>query len=74
MKTLLPVATALALVGAVNPSSAIAQGAKPSRFASGAQNTQEVADQSGLRDILADLASGRSVSARVSLPLHDRVL
>ena len=34
MKTLLPVATALALVGAVNPSSAIAQGAKPSGFAS----------------------------------------
>jgi hypothetical protein len=29
MKTLLPVATALALVAAVNPSSAIARGSKP---------------------------------------------
>lgn len=70
MKTLLPVATALALVAAVNPSSAIAQGAKPSGFRSGTQNAQEVADQSRLRDILADLASGRSVSARVGLPLQ----
>ena len=69
MKTLLPVATALALVAAVNPSSAIAQRAKVSGFVSGTQNTQEVADQSGLRDILGDLASGRNVSARVSLPL-----
>ena len=64
MKTLLPVATALALVGAVNPSSAIAQGAKPSGFVSGTQNTQEVADQSGLRDILADLFRPQRVSAR----------
>src|ERR1700746_957881 len=70
MKTLLPVATALALVAAVNPSSAIAQRAKVSGFVSGTQNTQEVADQSGLRDILGDLASGRNVSARVSLPLQ----
>lgn len=69
MKTLLPVATALALV-AVNPSSAIAQGATPSSSGSGAQNTQKAADQSGLRDVLADLAAGRSVSARASLPLQ----
>jgi hypothetical protein len=56
MKTLFPVATALALVAAVNPSSAIAQRAKSSGFGSGTQNAQEVADQSGLRDVLADLA------------------
>jgi hypothetical protein len=70
MKTLLLVVTALALVAAVNPSSAIAQRAKVSGFGYGTQNAQEVADQSGLRDILADLASGRSLSARVSLPLQ----
>jgi hypothetical protein len=40
MKTLLPVATALALVAAVNPSSAIAQRARPSSFGSGTQNAQ----------------------------------
>jgi hypothetical protein len=65
MKTLLPVATALALVGAANPSSAIAQGAKPSGFASGTQNTQKVADQSGFRP--------QRVSAR-QLAVADRVL
>jgi hypothetical protein len=70
MKTLLPAAAALALVAAVNPLSATAQGAKVSGFGSGTQNARAVADQSGLRDILADLASGRGVSARVSLPLQ----
>ena len=30
---------------------------------------EEVSNQPGLRDILADLAAGRNVSARVSLPL-----
>ena len=70
MKTLLPVATALALVAAVNPSSAIARGSKPSGFASGTPKAQEISVQPGLRDILADLASGRSVSARVGLPLQ----
>ena len=69
MKTLLPVTTALALVAAVNLSPAMAQGSKPSGFASGTLKAQEGSDQSGLRDILADLASGRNVSARVSLPL-----
>jgi hypothetical protein len=70
MKTLLPVTTALALVAAVNLSPAMAQGSKPSGFASGTLKAQEGSGQSGLWDILADLASGRKVSARVSLPLQ----
>jgi hypothetical protein len=69
MKTLLPVTTALALVGAVNLSSAAAQPPNPSGSASGTLGAQEGSDQSGLREILAALAAGRNVSARVSLPL-----
>ena len=57
-------------MAAVNPSSAIARGSKPSGFASGTPKAQEISVQPGLRDILADLASGRSVSARVGLPLQ----
>ena len=38
-------------------------------FTAGTLKAREVSDQSGLRDILADLAAGRNVSARVSLPL-----
>src|SRR5260370_35256872 len=68
MKTLLPV-TAVALVGAVNFSPALAQGT-PSGFAPGTQKAQEVPDQSGLREILAALAAGRNVSARVGLPFQ----
>ena len=69
MKTLLPVATALALVAAVNPSSAIAQRARPSGFGSGTQDAQEVANQSRLRDILADLAT---TARRICGPLFSR--
>src|SRR5260370_3057466 len=68
MKTLLPV-TAVALVGAVNFSPALAQGT-PSGCAPGTQKAQEVPDQSGLREILAALAAGRNVSARGGLPLQ----
>ena len=68
MQTLLLATTALALVGAVNLSSAAAQPPNPSGSASGTLGAQEGSDQSGLRDILADLASGRNVSARVSCP------
>ena len=39
-------------------------------FTAGTLKASEVANQSGLRDILADLAAGRNVSARVSLPLQ----
>jgi hypothetical protein len=39
-------------------------------FVSGTLKAREVSDQAGLREILADLASGRNVSARVSLPLQ----
>jgi hypothetical protein len=70
MKTLLPVTTALALVAAANLSPAMAQAPKPSGFATGTLKAQERSDQSGLREILADLAAGRSVSARVGLPLQ----
>ena len=38
-------------------------------FASETLKGREVSDQSGLREILAALAAGRNVSARVSLPL-----
>ena len=38
-------------------------------LASGTLKAREVSDQPGLREILADLASGRNVSARVSPPL-----
>ena len=38
-------------------------------FSAGTLKAQEVSNQRGLRDILADLAAGRNVSARVSLPL-----
>ena len=38
-------------------------------FTSGTLKAREVSDQPGLREILADLAAGRNVSARVSLPL-----
>jgi hypothetical protein len=37
---------------------------------SGTLKARDISDQSGLREILADLASGRNVSARVSLPLQ----
>jgi hypothetical protein len=37
---------------------------------SGTLKARDVSDQSGLREIFADLASGRDVSARVSLPLQ----
>jgi hypothetical protein len=70
MKTLLSVTTALALVGAVSLQPAMAQASKPSGLASGTLKTQEGSDQSGLHEILADLAAGRSVSARVGLPLQ----
>jgi hypothetical protein len=36
----------------------------------GTLNAREVSKQPGLREILADLAAGRNVSARVSLPLQ----
>jgi hypothetical protein len=39
-------------------------------FMSGTLEARDVSDQSGLREVLADLASGRNVSARVSLPLQ----
>jgi hypothetical protein len=39
-------------------------------FASGTLEARDVSDQPGLRKTLADLASGRNVSARVSLPLQ----
>ena len=39
-------------------------------FTSGTLKAQEVSDQPVLRKVLADLASGRNVSARVSLPLQ----
>jgi hypothetical protein len=39
-------------------------------FTAGTLKAQEVSDQPGLRKVLADLASGRNVSARVSLPLQ----
>jgi hypothetical protein len=39
-------------------------------FLSGTLTAREVSDRAGLREILADLASGRNVSARVSLPLQ----
>ena len=39
-------------------------------FAAGTLNAREVSNQSGLREILADLAAGRNVSARVSLLLQ----
>jgi hypothetical protein len=38
-------------------------------FAAGTPNAREVSKQPGLREILAALAAGRNVSARVSLPL-----
>jgi hypothetical protein len=38
-------------------------------FTAGTLKAQEVSNQPGLRDVLADLAAGRNVSARVSLPL-----
>jgi Na+/H+-dicarboxylate symporter len=38
-------------------------------FTAGTLKAQEVSNQPGLRDILTDLAAGRNVSARVSLPL-----
>jgi hypothetical protein len=60
MKTLLLTTAALALLAAANLSPAMAQAPKP--------EAQE--DQSGLREILADLATGRNVSARVGLPLQ----
>ena len=39
-------------------------------FTAGTLKASEVSNQSGLREILADLAAGRNVSARVSLPLQ----
>jgi hypothetical protein len=36
----------------------------------GTLNAREVSKQPGLREILADLAADRNVSARVSLPLQ----
>jgi hypothetical protein len=60
MKTLLPTTAALALLAAASVSLAMAQAPKP--------EAQE--DQSRLREILADLAAGRNVSARVGLPLQ----
>ena len=39
-------------------------------FSAGTLKAREVSNQSGLREILADLAAGRNVSARVSLPLQ----
>jgi hypothetical protein len=38
-------------------------------FAAGTANAREVSKQPGLREILAALATGGNVSARVSLPL-----
>ena len=38
-------------------------------FASGTLKPREVSKQPGLREILVDLAAGRNVSARISLPL-----
>ena len=38
-------------------------------FSAGTLKAREVSNQSGLRDILADLAAGRNVSALVNLPL-----
>ena len=38
-------------------------------FAAGTLNAREVSKQPGLREILVDLAAGRNVSARISLPL-----
>jgi hypothetical protein len=70
MKTLLPITTALTLAGAVNLSPAMAQAPNPPGSASATLGAQEGSDQSGLRDILAGLASGRNVSARVSLLLQ----
>jgi hypothetical protein len=69
MKTLLPITTALALAGAVNLSPAMAQAPNPPGSASGTLGAQEGSDQSGLREILVDLAAGRNVSARISPPL-----
>jgi hypothetical protein len=43
-------------------------------FTAGTLKAREVSDQSGLRDILADLAAGRNVSARRQLAFNDRVL
>ncbi len=39
-------------------------------FTAGTLKAQEVSNQPGLREILADLAAGRNVSGRVSLPLQ----
>jgi hypothetical protein len=39
-------------------------------FTAGTLKAREISNQPGLRDILADLAAGRNVSARVSLPLQ----
>jgi hypothetical protein len=38
-------------------------------FAAGTPNAREVSKQPGSREILLDLAAGRNVSARISLPL-----
>jgi hypothetical protein len=70
MKTPLLVSTALALVAATSFSPAMAQAPKPSGLASGTLEARDVSDQPGLRDILADFAAGRNVSARVSLLLQ----
>ena len=43
-------------------------------FVSGTLKAREVSDQAGLREILADLASGRNVSARVSLPVKRQAI
>ena len=71
MKTPLLVPTALALLAATIFSPAMGAGTgNPRAFASGTLEARDVSDQPGLRKVLADLASGRNVLARVNLPLQ----
>ena len=64
MKTLLPVATALALMAAVSPSSAIAQRAKPSGLRAWLQDQAELLD--GTQKIMAAWTKRRQEAVEAS--------